>query len=174
VTTINTQSWDVVAVDQPAGLEDPVAAAISASGSAIFIADGNDDTIKKISTGNLGTVSAECQVPGGVSDLFAGPGNLIYAATDSLSEIWAIDTGSCQPYATYNIASPAIAVAVTPDDGYIYVAHQNSGLTVISAEDGEVQATSASYGTVYDLTVNGSGSRALLCSNLDKIITLEK
>ncbi|OPL20126.1 MAG: hypothetical protein AVO35_01345 [Candidatus Aegiribacteria sp. MLS_C] len=174
ITTINTQSWDVVAVDDPPDLEDPVAAAISAGGTAIFVADGSDDTIRKISTGDLGTVVAECHVPGGVADMYAGAGNLVYAAADSLSEIWAVDTGSCQPYETYDISSPALAVAVTPDGGYIYIAHQSGGLTVISAENGEVEASSSSYGTVYDMAVNGSGSRTLICSNLGKIITLEK
>jgi len=174
VTTVNTQSWDVVAVDSVTGLSDPVAAVITADGTAIFVADGSDDTIKKISTGDLGTVLAECEVPGGVSDMYAGAGNLIYAAPDSLNQIWGIDTGTGQQYSVWDISSPARAVAATPDDEYIYIAHQNSGLTVINAQNGEVEASSASYGTVFDIAVNGSGSRALLCSNLDKIISLEK
>jgi DNA-binding beta-propeller fold protein YncE len=174
IITVNTQSWDVVAVDTVSGLNDPVAAAITADGSAIFVADAGDDTIKRISTGNLGTVTAECEVPGGISDLYAGPGNLVYAAPDSLSQIWGIDTGTGQHYSTYETPGPALSVAVTPDDGYIYVALQTSGLSVIDAQSGEVEASSPSYGTVYDMAVNGSGNRALICSNLDKIITLEK
>ncbi|MBN2587033.1 MAG: WD40 repeat domain-containing protein [Candidatus Fermentibacteraceae bacterium] len=174
ITTVNTQSWDVVSVDTVPGLDEPVAAVISADGSAIFLADGSDDTVKRISTGNLGAVTAECVIPGGTADMYAGPGNLVYAAPDSLSQIWGIDTGTGLHYSTYYISSPALSVAVTPDDGYIYVAHQSSGLTVISAQNGEVEGSSSSYGTIYDMAVNGSGSRALICSNLDKIITLEK
>lgn len=174
ITTVNTQSWDVVAVDTVPGLGTPEAAAISADGSAIFVADGNDHTIKRISTGNLGSVTAECDVPGGTADLYAGPGNLVYAAPDSLSAIWGIDTGTGQHYSTYNTPGPAVSVAVTPDDGYIYIALQSSGLSVIDAQSGEVEASSPSYGTVYDMAVNGSGNRALICSNLDKIFSLEK
>lgn len=174
ISTINSQSWDVTAVNSVSGLQDPVAAAITADGTAIFIADGSDNTIKKVSTGDLNTVTAECAVPGGINDLYAGSGNLVYAAPDSLSEIWGIDTGTGQCYSTYPISSPAIAVAVTHDDHYIFVAHENSGISVINAQNNEVEATTASYGTVYDIAINPNSNRALLCSNLDKIISLEK
>jgi len=174
ITTINSQSWDITAVDSVAGLQDPVAAAITADGTVIFIADGFDNTIKKISTGNLSDVIAECEVPGGVNDLYSGPGNLIYAAPDSLSQIWGIDKGTGQHYSTYPISSPAISVAVTPDDHYIYAGHEGSGITVINAQNENIEATSSSYGRVDDIAINTSGYRALLCSNLDKIITLEK
>ncbi len=174
IITINSQSWDVTAVDSVSGLQDPVAAAITADGSAIFIADGYDNTIKKISTGNLSTVVTECAVPGGINDLYAGSGNLVYAAPDSLSEIWGIDTGTGQRYSTYPISSPAIAVAVTPDDHYIFVAHKSSGVSVINAQNNDVEATTSGHGTVYDIAINPNGNRSLLCSNLDKIISLEK
>lgn len=174
ITTINTQSWDVVAKDQVSGLDDPVAAVITADGTAIFIADGSDNTVKKISTGDLSAVAAECQVPGGVSDLYAGAGNLVYAAPDSLSEIWGIDTGTGQKYASWTVQSPPLSVAATPDDNYLYVAYQSSGVSVYNSQNGEEEAFTSGYGTVFDMAVNGSGRRALLCSNLSKIISLEK
>lgn len=174
VITINSQSWDVIAVDSVPGLSDPAAAVITADGSAIFVADGADGTVKKIPTGNLGSVSAECQVPGGVADMYAGAGGLIYAAPDSLSQVWGIDTGTGQHYSTWEISSPARSLAVTPDGKYIFVAHRSSGLSVINAQDGEVEAATGDYGTIFDVAVNPSGSRAIICSNLDKIISLEK
>jgi hypothetical protein len=174
ITTLNSQSWDVTSIDSVSGLQDPEAAVITANGASIFIADGNDNTIKQVSTGNLSTVIAQCPVPGGVNDLYAGPGNIVYAAPDSLSEIWGIDTGTGQHYSTYSITSPAISVAVTPDDNYLFVGHASSGVSVINTQNNDVEATSSSYGTVYDISINESGNRALLCSNLDKIFTLEK
>jgi len=174
ITTINSQSWDVTAVDAVSGLQDPVAAVITSDGTAIFIVDGNDNTIKKISTGDLTTVTAECVVPGGVNDLYAGPGNLIYAAPDSLDAIWGIDTGTGQRYSTYPISSPALSVAVTPNDHYIYVGHKSSGVSVINAQNNNVEATSSTYGTVQDIAINGTNNRAMLCSNLARIFTLEK
>ncbi len=174
ITTINSQSWDVTAVDSVSGLHDPVAAAITADGSAIFVADGYDNTIKKVSTADLSTVIAECAVPGGVNDLYAGSGNLVYAAPDSLSAIWGIDTGTGQRYATYPIYSPAIAVAVTPDGHYLFVAYENSGVSVINTQNNDVEATTSGHGTVYDIAINPSGNRSLLCSNLARIISLEK
>jgi len=174
IITINSQSWDVTAVDSVSGLHDPVAAAITADGTAIFIADGFDNTIKKISTGDLSTVVTECAVPGGINDLYAGSGNLVYAAPDSLNEIWGIDTGTGQHFSTYPISSPAIAVAVTPDDHYLFVAHKSSGVSVINTQNNDLEGTASSYGTVYDIAINPSGNRALLCSNLAEIISLEK
>lgn len=174
IATVNSQSWDVVAYDQVTGLSDPVAAVITADGSAIFVADGADDTVKKISTGDLSTVAAECHVPGGVADLYAGPGSLVYAAPDSIAAIWGIDTGTGLHYSTRETAGPARSVAVTPDQKYIFVAYATGGIAVINAQEGTVEASSASYGTVYDIAINGSGSRAILCSNLEKIISLEK
>ena len=174
IITINSQSWDVTAVDSVSGLHNPVAAVITADGSAIFIADGYDNTIKKISTDDFSTVLTECAVPGGINDLYAGSGNLVYAAPDSLSEIWGIDTGTGQCYSTYPISSPAIEVAVTPDDHYLFVAHKSSSVSVINTQNNDVEATTSRYGTVYDISINPNGNRALLCSNLDKIISLEK
>lgn len=174
ITTINSQSWDVTATDVVSGLQDPVAAVITSDGTAIFIADGNDNTIKKISTGDLTTVMAECVVPGGINDLYAGPGNLIYAAPDSLNAIWGIDTGTGQRYSTYPISSPALSVAVTSDDHYIYVGYKSSGVSVINAQNNDVEANSSTYGTVQDIAINGNNNRAMLCSNLAKIFTLEK
>ncbi len=174
ITTINSQSWDVTAVDTVDGLGDPAAAAITSDGTAIFLADDDDDMIKKVSTGDLSSVIANCEVPGGVSDLCAGPGDVVYAAADSLDEIWGIDIGTGQHYDTFHISEPAIAVAVSPDGDYIYASYQNGGLIVINAQSGDIEVSSSSYGTVYDIAVNGSGNRALICSNLDKIITLEK
>ncbi|MFO8183671.1 MAG: hypothetical protein R6U39_05805, partial [Candidatus Aegiribacteria sp.] len=62
----------------------------------------------------------------------------------------------------------------TPDGKYIFVAHQNSGLSVVNAQNEEVEASTGDYGTIFDVAVNASGSRAIVCSNLDKIISLEK
>ena len=174
ITTISSLSWDVTAVDTVSGLIEPVAAVITADGSSIFIADGYDNTVKKISTGNFGTVTAECEVAGGINDLYAGPGNLIFAAPDSLSEIWGIDTGTGQHYSTYSISSPAVSVAVTPDGNYIYVGFQGNGVTVINAQNLNIEASSVSYGTPYDISINPNGNRAMLCTSLGKIITLQK
>jgi hypothetical protein len=174
ITTINSLSWDVTAVDTVTGLQDPVAAVITADGSSIFIADGSDDTIKMISTSNPGTVTAQCTVPGGVADLYAGPGNLIYAAADSLSAIWGIDTGTGQHFSTYPLDSPAVSVAVTPDDNYLFVGFSGSGVSVINTQNLDVEATSTSYGTPHDIAINADGNRAIICSSLGKILSLEK
>ena len=174
IITVNSQSWDVTAVDSVSGLQNPAAAVITADGTAIFVADGSDNTIKKISTGDFSTVVTELAVPGGVNDLYAGSGNLVYAAPDSLSEIWGIDTGTGQHYSTYPISSPAIAVAVTPDDHYLFVAYEGSGVSVINTQNNDVEATTSGHGTVYDIAINPNGNRSLLCSNLARIISLEK
>jgi DNA-binding beta-propeller fold protein YncE len=174
ITTINSLSWNVVATVQVPGLQDPVAAVITADGSAIFVADGSDDTVKRMSTSDLGEVTAECAVPGGVADLYAGEGDLIYAAPDSISAIWTIDTGTGQHYDTFSLTSPAVSVAATPDDHYIYAGFNGTGPSVINAQTSEVEATSSQFGTPYDMAVDGSGNRTILCSSLGKLIILTR
>lgn len=172
ITAVNTLSWDVVATYSVTGLDDPVAAAITADGTAIFVADGQDDTVARILTSDPGTISTQCQVPGGVSDLYAGGGDLVYAALDSVSAIWALDRDTGQRYTSYPLTMPAISVAVTPDDHYIYAGFNGTGITVINAQNGDIEATTTDYGTPYDIAVDESGYRALLCTSLGKIIVL--
>jgi hypothetical protein len=174
ITTISSFSWDVVASVQVAGLTGPEAAAITADGAAIFIADDCDNTVKRISTSSLGTVTDECEIPGGVSDLYAGGGDLIYAAPDSISAIWSMDTGTGQHFESFTLPSPAVSVAATPDDHYIYAGLEGGGITVINAQTGEIAASSAQYGTAYDIAVDGSGNRAILCTSLGKLIVLQR
>ena len=172
LTTINYSSWDVTDVTQVPGLTDPVGAVITSDGSAIFIADGGDDTVKKIATSNPGTVLAECDVPGGIADIYAGGGSLVYVAPDSISAIWGIDTGTGQHYSTYPLVAPAVSVAVTPDDHYIYAGFSGAGVSVINTQNLEVEASATEYGTPYDIAIDGSGHRALLCTSLGKFIVL--
>ena len=65
-------------------------------------------------------------------------------------------------------------MAVTPDGHYIYVGFQGNGVTVINAQNRDVEASSVSYGTPHDIAINPNGNRAILCTSLGKIITLEK
>ncbi len=176
IITVNSNSWDVVASHVVSGLVDPIAAVITADGTAIYIADADDDKIKKISTADLSTIAGECEVPGGISDLCAGSGNLIYAACDSISAVWGIDTGTGQHPSsyTYDLPAPAVCITVTPDDHYIYAGFSNGSISVINTGNLDVEATTTSYGTPLDMAVNGSGERAIICSNIGKILTLQK
>jgi len=174
VTTISSLSWDVISVIQVPGLTDPAGAVITADGSSIFIADRGDDTVKKISASNPGTVLTESDIPGGIADIYAGGGGLVYVAPDSIEAIWGIDTGTGLHYSTYPLDAPAVSVAVTPDDKYIYAGFSGAGVTVINAQNLEVEAIATQYGTPYDISIDPGGGRAILCTSLGKLITLMK
>jgi len=174
VTTISSLSWDVVSVTQVPGLIDPVGAVITADGSSIFIADRGDDTVKKISASDPGTVLTECEIPGGIADIYAGGGSLVYVAPDSIEAIWGIDTGTGLHYSTYPLESSAVSVAVTPDDHYIYAGFSGAGVTVINAQNLEVEASATQYGTPFDISIDAGGGRAILCTSLGKLIILMK
>ena len=174
ITTINSNSWDVVATHSISGLVDPVEAVITANGTAIYIADASDNKIKKISTAELGAIVAECEIPGGISDLYAGSGNLIYASCDSISAVWGIDTGTGQHLYTYDLPAPAVCIAVTPNDHYIFAGFSNGSISVVNAGNLEIEATSTTYSTPLDMAINGNNERSIICSNAGMILTLQK
>jgi len=130
--------------------------------------------VKRISTSNPATVTAECAVPGGVADLYAGGGDLIYVAPDSIAAVWTIDAGTGQHYSTYALSGPAVSVAVTPDDRHIYAGLEGGTIVVIDAQTGEVEASATEYGTAWDIAVDGSGQRAILCTSMGRLIVLER
>ncbi len=172
VSAVSSLSWDVTGTWET-GIDQPVAAVITADGASIFIADDGDDRVKRVSTADPGTVLSECHVPGGVSDMYAGEGDLVFVAADSLSELWGLDTGTGLRYSTYPLTMPAISVAVTPDGDYLYAGLENGELLVMNEQSLATEAT-ASYGRVLDMAIDGSGNRALVCTELGKVITLRR
>lgn len=161
VTVINTLSW-TVSENHPTDVVSPEAAAISSDGTAVFVADASDGTIKKLETTSFGTVS-ECGTGGSVFDMEPGPDDRIYAAVGCANEVWIIDVGTGQHYDTVNLPGTAVSAEVTPDGLYVFAGCPGYGMVVVDTADGSVEATIADYGVPDDMGISPNGHRALLC-----------
>lgn len=160
ITLLNTISWNVSSYESTS-VSNAVAAAISADGSAIFIADDEDGYIKKISTSSFETL-AQCEVTGDVSDLNTGPGNSICAAVEDIDEVWIINGGTGQHESSISVGSTPYSVAATYDGNYIFAGCQGKGLVVYDTT-GEIQAERADLGVASDIALGQNGNRALIC-----------
>ena len=161
VTLVNTLSW-TVSGNWPTDVDLPEAAAISSDGSAIFVADASDATIRKLETGSFTTV-AECDAGGTVFDMCSGPGSSIYVAVGCAHEIWTVDVGTGQHDDTIDLPETATSVAVTPSEDFVFAGIPGYGLVVVRVEDESVEATLGDFGVPDDMSISPNGHRAILC-----------
>ncbi len=173
IVEIETVLWTVAAT-HPSVISFPVAAVISADGQALFVADGSDNTVKKLSTSSF-EVLAECEVEGGIADLYAGSGSSIYVAPAGKSEIWTINTGTGLHDGTYQVPGYPVSVAVMADGRYIFAGCTNYGTVVVNTQTGEQEVTLSDYGVPNDIALLGEGSRSMLCvDSRQEIYVLQK
>ena len=161
VVEVETINWTVSAT-HTTGLTSPAAAAVSSDGQALFVADGADNTVKKLSTSSF-EIQAECPVEGGVADLYAGSGSSIWAAPAQKSELWTINLGSGLHDGTYQLPSYPVSVAVMSSGLYVFAGCPGYGTVVIDTQTGDTEMTVSDYGTPDDIAILGSGDRSLLC-----------
>lgn len=161
IAEVETVSWTVSAT-HTTGLTSPTAAAISADGQALFVADAADNTVKKLSTSSF-EVQAECPVEGGTADLYAGSGSSIWAAPAQRSELWTINVGTGLHDGTYDLVSYPVSVAVMSNGLYVFAGCPGYGTIVIDTQTGDTERTVSDYGTPDDIAILGSGDRSLLC-----------
>jgi DNA-binding beta-propeller fold protein YncE len=161
VAEIETVLWTVSAT-HTTGISSPSAAAISADGQALFVADAVDSTIKKLSTSSF-EILAECLVEGGTADLYAGSGSVIWAAPAQKSELWTINIGTGLHDGTYLLPSYPLSVAVMSNGLYVFAGCPGYGTIVIDTQTGDTERTVADYGTPDDIAILGTGDRSILC-----------
>ncbi|MBN1433320.1 hypothetical protein JW921_01080 [Candidatus Fermentibacterales bacterium] len=160
VTVVNTLSW-TVSGSFSTDVGSATAAALSPDGSAVFVADQSDATVKKLETSGFTTVT-ECGTSGTVHDMETGP-DAVYAAVGCGSEIWLIDLGTGQHYETVPLPATATSVEVTPDGKYVYAGCPGQGIVVVSRDEGSVEATIEGIDVPEDIRVSPDGHRALVC-----------
>jgi hypothetical protein len=161
VATVETVNWTVSGTHST-DVASPTAAAVSSDGQALFVADGADSTVKKLSTASF-EVLAECPVEGGTADLYAGSGSSIWAAPASKAELWTINVSSGLHDGTYQLPSLPVSVAVMSNGLYAFAGVPGHGTVVVDTQSGEVEMTVGDYGTPDDIAILGSGARSLLC-----------
>ncbi|MDM7992062.1 MAG: WD40 repeat domain-containing protein [Candidatus Fermentibacter sp.] len=171
VSTVGTQ-WSQISND-PTGVGQPSAAAITSDGSVIFVADAADSTIKALDPSGFGTL-AEAYVGCPVADMCASPAGGAFAAPSDLPEVWHLDQSTGLHDYTVGLPGTPECIAVTPDAQYIFAGCTGHGIVVVDMQ-GEIQAQTGSYGQPSDIAVSGDGQRALYCSpDLMKLLMVSR
>lgn len=173
VSTVSTVGdWYEVS-NTDTSVDSPGAAAIDEDGSALFVFDAADSTVKKLSTNGFGLL-AEQEVPCAVSDICTAPGGGVFAAPSELYEAWHISRSSGLHDYSVPLPGRPECLAVTSDGAYLYAVCAGTGIAVVDM-DGEVEAQTGSYGQPSDVAVSGSGQRALFCCpDLMKLIMVAR
>ncbi len=170
VSTVGT--WSHVS-NVPTGVGQPSAAAITADGSMIFVADAADSTIKALDPSGFGTL-AEAYVGCPVADMCTSPAGGAFAAPSDLSEVWHLDQSTGLHDFSVSLPGTPGCVAVTPDAQYIFAGCTGQGIVVVDMQ-GEIQAQNESYGQPSDIAVSGDGQRALYCApDLMKLLMVSR
>ena len=161
ISTVSTVgNWYEIS-NTDTSVDSPGAAAIDEDGSALYVFDSADSTVKKLSTSGFGLLAGqEVQCP--VADICTAPGGGVFVAPSELYEAWHISRSS--GLRDYSVPLPGRPerLAATSDGAYLYVVLAGAGIAVVDM-DGEVEAQTGSYGQPSDVAVSGSGQRALFC-----------
>lgn len=173
ISTVSTiGAWSEIS-NGPTGVEQPSAAAITADGSLIFVADAADSTIKALDPSGFGTI-AEAFVGCPVADMCASPAGGAFAAPSDLPEIWHLDQSTGLHDFSVGLPSTPECVAVTPDAQYLFAGCTGNGIVVVDM-DGAIQAQNTGYGQPSDIAVSGDGQRALYCApDLMKLLMVSR
>jgi hypothetical protein len=172
IATVSTVTWQVTAWTAT-DVSDPVQAVVSADGASMFVADAADSTVRKLGSSTFQTQAVQ-EIPGGATDLCSSPYSGVYASSASLPEIWHLDQGTGLHDYTVPIPAWAAAIAVTPDDAYLYAGCPGEGTAVVDME-GFLEASSSGFGDAGDISVSGDGQRAVICSpSLMKVFILQR
>jgi YVTN family beta-propeller protein len=118
----------------------PIGVALSPSGRYLYVADGGANRVSVLDT-RAGRVVASVRV--GIQPLavaVAPDGNAVYAANSGSGDVSVIDARTNRVVRAIPAGRFPSAVAVTSDGASLYVTNELSGVTVINARTGTVQA----------------------------------
>lgn len=162
VSTVSTVGdWYEISNTDTA-VEQPSAAALTADGTALFVADAADSSIKVLNPSGFGLLS-EQQMPCLVSDMCPSPAGGVFAAPSELYEAWHFDQST--GLHDFSVPLPGLpeCLSATPDAGYLFAGCQGHGIVVVDMS-GVVEAQTESWGLPSDIAVSGDGQRALYCA----------
>jgi YVTN family beta-propeller protein len=118
----------------------PIGVALSPSGRYLYTADGGANRVSVLDTwaGRLVTSVRVGTQP--LSVAVAPDGKTIYAANSGSGDVSVIDARTNRVVRAIPTGRFASGVAVTPDGADVYVPNELSGVTVINADNGRVEA----------------------------------
>ncbi len=162
ISTVSTVGdWYEISNTETA-VTQPSAAALTVDGTAIFVADAADSSVKVLDPSGFGLLS-EQQMSSPINDMCASPEGGVFAAPSALYEAWHFDQST--GLRDFSVPLPGIpeCLAATPDAGYLFAGCAGHGIVVVDMS-GNVEAQTESWGLPSDIAVSGDGQRALYCA----------
>ena len=163
VSVLNTDKNTVVKTIALPRRSRPIGVALSPSGRYLYTADGGANRVSVLNT-RAGRVVTSVRVgtqPLGVA--VAPDGKTVYAANSGSGDVSVIDARTNRVVRTIPTGRFPSGVAVTRDGAFVYVTNELSGITVINAGNGTVQARLPSP-SPFSVTMSPKGDRAYVTS----------
>jgi YVTN family beta-propeller protein len=118
----------------------PIGVALGANGRYLYTADGGSNRVSVLDT-QAGRVVASVRVGAQPLSVAAAPdGKTVYAANSGSGEVSVIDARTSRVVRAIPAGRFPSGVAVTPDGASLYVTDELSGVTVVNARTGRVEA----------------------------------
>jgi YVTN family beta-propeller protein len=141
----------------------PVGVAVSPGGRHLYTADGGANRVSVLDT-RSGRVAASVPVGTQPLDVAVAPdGKTVYAANSGSGDVSVIDARTNRVARAIPTGRFPSGVAVTPDGASLYVTNELSGVTVINAGNGTVQARLREP-SPFSVTISPNGHRAYIAS----------
>jgi YVTN family beta-propeller protein len=137
----------------------PIGVALSPNGRYLYTADGGSNRVSVLDTRTKRVVASARVGTQPVSVAVAPDGKTVYAANSGSGDVSVIDARTKRIVRSVRTGRFPSGVAVTPDGASIYVTNELSGVTVINAATGTVQAK-LRVPSPFSVAVSPNGDRA--------------
>jgi YVTN family beta-propeller protein len=137
----------------------PIGLALSPDGRYLYTADGGSNRVSVLDTRTKRAVASVRVGTQPVSVAVAANGNTVYAANSGSGDVSVIDARTKRVVRSIRTGRFPSGVAVTPDRASLYVTNELSGVTVINAASGTVEARLRAPSTS-SVAVSRHGDRA--------------
>jgi YVTN family beta-propeller protein len=141
----------------------PVDVAVGSKGRYLYTANGGSDRVSVLDTRARRVVASVRVGTQPLSVAVAPDGKTVYAANSGSGDVSVIDAATKRVVRAIPTGRFPSGVAVTPDGASVYVSNELSGVKVISAGDGTVQATLREP-SPFSVAISPNGDRAYVTS----------
>ena len=163
VSVLNTDDNTIArTIALPSGSA-PVDVAVDPKGRYLYTANGGSNRVSVLDTRARRVVASVRVGTQPLSVAVAPDGKTVYAANSGSGDVSVIDAPTRRVVRAIPTGRFPSGVAVTPDGASVYVSNELSGVTVISASKGTVQATLREP-SPFSVAISPNGDRAYVTS----------
>jgi YVTN family beta-propeller protein len=137
----------------------PIGVALNPNGRYLYTADGGSNRVSVLDTGTKRVVASVRVGTQPLSVAVAPDGKTVYAANSGSDDVSVIDARTNRVVRAISTGRFPSGVTVTPDSASLYVTNELSGVTVIDAGNGTVQAKLREP-SPFSVAISPNGDRA--------------